>query len=395
MHCLECHDGDDLLFGGICAYCGVSRCAVCGLVGEWPSSIDDGPLCNAHGLFCASCDEFNQTDYMHLIDGVWYCEGCCAYCIEHDTWYSDEYCPLGEDDEEPYDPLDYPEEEGATPRETIRNYSYKPEPVFFGGRLPDLLNMGVEHEMEFPSSRAVSDALTVVGRYNAELGRPFYCKSDGSISNGFEMVSHPFTPDWFEQFYPFDMLDELKELGASPKNSYGQDSAGIHVHISRDSFTTLHMYKFLHFHYMIAGDLCKLVAGRESHWARFDAEVGVGSSLKRKPNGDYERSYAKSMREVASKKKKNSDRYVAVNMRNDATVELRYFRSTAKKERLKAYIQFVVAVWHYTKEAAMTRKSKSKRVMSQDDFIAYVRENEERFPDLVGLLNKEEAYRVD
>lgn len=388
MGCEECRDG--LTAGDCCEACGRGRCFSCDreIADARRTFGSEEVLCDNCGAECSACRTWFWACDSAEIAGSVYCDDCVSYCYNHQMSFIDE-CPYCCGDDEEFD-----SENGGNGTEPIRNYSYKPTPVFFGGRNDDLLNMGMEHEMEFPDAIAESRALATVHRYNALLDNPFYCKSDGSISQGFEMVSHPFTREWFDEYYPTDMIRELKELGASPKSRYGDDTSGIHIHVSKDSFTTYHLYKFLHFHYEY-GKLCQMVAGRVSHWAKFDKDAGIGSSLTRKANGDYTRSYTKSMREMASKKKANLDRYVAVNLRNEHTVELRYFRSTAKIERVRAYVQFVDAVWHYTKLASITKKAKSKRVMSVEDFKLYVEENQGQFPDLFQLLEKNEDYRPD
>lgn len=280
--------------------------------------------------------------------------------------------------------------------EQVRSYSYKPEPIFFGQSDFGLFT-GVEHEMEVPGRKL--EALEVIARYNEQIAdahgnKLFYVKSDGSLSgDGFEMVSHPFSPSFFAEHYPFAMLDELKELGAGPKDEHGRARAGIHIHVSRRAYTTLHLYRFMHLVYEYPL-LVQKVAGRfGSGYASFDREK-LGSTLRLKSDGQLVKAQAPKLRRLAKGEEVNEQRYMAINLQNRSTIELRFFRSTGKKERVKAYLQFVEASYHYTMTARMGSKGKG-RSMSEADFLAYVRENEAKYPDLLALFNRTPGYEPD
>ena len=271
---------------------------------------------------------------------------------------------------------------------------FRSEPRFFG-HSSEGLYFGVEYELEFPTLWDAQQGTRIVSAANDLLGNPFYLKHDSSLSKyGFEIVSHPFSRGWFDTRYPAEMVQALQGLGAGPTNNYGDESAGIHIHVSKDAFTPYHLYKFLHFHYEFA-ELVQRVAGRAgSYYASFDRDKN-GFVWKYKPNGDMVKSYTSKMRAMASKKDSNPDRYMACNLQNDDTVELRYFRSTAKIERLRAYVQFVDAVYHYTKLSKMSMRAISKRVMSEHDFLSWLRDNAQSYPDTVALFDRNEAYKPE
>ena len=249
--------------------------------------------------------------------------------------------------------------------------------------------------MEFPSKEAAEDALVVARKACDRVGDAFYVKQDGSLSRwGFELVSHPFSRRWFDERYPVDMLVEMQALGASPKDTYGEETAGIHIHVSKDAFSAYHLYKFMHFHYEFAGLVQRLAGRTDSHFASFN-KYKNGYTTRRNAAGEIVMSYESKMRAMASKKATNPERYMALNLRNEDTVELRYFRSTAKIERLRAYVQFVDAVYHYTNLTKMSKKAIGKRIMSERDFLAWLRDNALRYPDTVALLVQNPAYSPD
>ena len=67
----------------------------------------------------------------------------------------------------------------------IKNYSYKPEPIFYGS---GPLYLGVELEID-KGGEEDSNAQKLLDIAN-ENDERIYCKHDGSINDGFEIVSH-------------------------------------------------------------------------------------------------------------------------------------------------------------------------------------------------------------
>ncbi len=86
----------------------------------------------------------------------------------------------------------------------INEYSYKPKPIFFGKGSG--LYLGSELEIE-TGSFMPECARTV----SAHLGRRAYMKFDGSISSGFEIVTHPMTFAWVAEHFPArELFEELR-----------------------------------------------------------------------------------------------------------------------------------------------------------------------------------------
>lgn len=118
-------------------------------------------------ILCHDCFD----DHYHRCD-------CCSRIIRDDRicWRNDvPYCePCFEDfDDE------------------IEEYSYKPEPIFYG---KGKRYLGVELEVD-NGGKVDSNAESIkeVANYHEEH---VYIKSDGSLDDGFEIVSHPMTLDY-------------------------------------------------------------------------------------------------------------------------------------------------------------------------------------------------------
>ena len=212
-----------------------------------------------------------------------------------------------------------------------------------------------------------------------------YLKGDGSLNNGFEIVTHPMTHDFFKN-EATEFWDTLKVLRDEHRvMSWGTSTTGIHIHISRTGFKGgPHMHRFLNLVYSNQG-LYSTIAGRESdRWAKFD---DVNAAIPTGIGEDGYRSY-KTVRMFKHKilDGRNTDRYSAVNTQNRDTLELRIFKSTTKPERIKGYMDLAHASVEYTRH--LTLQQVKDGALSDTAFITYIRENGSLYEHLVGLLDQ-------
>jgi hypothetical protein len=192
------------------------------------------------------------------------------------------------------------------------------------------LYMGLELEIEMPESRGgcwdnIEELL------DNSWGRERYdTKTDGSLSNGVEVVTQPHTLAAYEQL-DWSVLTRIANLGC---RSADTSTCGAHVHISRDSFTDLaHQYRFTQFITRNPYGVKEVAQRISDRWAAYtEAEL----TLK------------------YLKKELSPQRYKAVNLCNEATLEIRAFKGSLKPERVRAYLQFVHSVHAYTKHLTVT-----------------------------------------
>ncbi len=241
---------------------------------------------------CIGCDDYFLYDRTCDSDSDW-CTSCCDCCCSPD---------------------------GGTPftPSSINSYMYKPSPVFHGeGRV----FLGLELEIETYSTSACADVAT------ARLGALGYLKEDGSLSCGFEIVTHPMTHQYAADSFPWEMLKELSDCGAD-----AGDSAGVHVHVNRSAFDgPAHVFRWMKLVYRNQGPVQGLARRRSSQWARFSDTARRGV-----------KGYAKGER--------YADRYEAVNVTNANTFEVRVFASTLDTQELRAALDFVAASVEYTRQ---------------------------------------------
>lgn len=148
----------------MCEDCFEEQTTVCDNCGDriWKNDAEG----DSNYTLCSHCYEYSYTT----------CENCGRLIHNEDAYYEDD------DDDCPYCHDCYERLQGRS----IKNYSYKPEPIFYGS---GNLFYGVELEVD-KGGEDDSNAQLLIDMANQNEER-IYCKHDGSINEGFEIVSHP------------------------------------------------------------------------------------------------------------------------------------------------------------------------------------------------------------
>lgn len=336
----------------VCESCLDNWYFCCEDCGEWfptddavevnPDTRDSGYVCEdcaCHNYIrCDDCGNFFDRGHIELSDRFrdicvncaddWcYCGGCGEVLRTEDAVYDDDageyYCA------------------DCAPSSRLHDYGYKPDPVFgttdemdgasfYEG---DELTFGVE--LECDGGDSVADALADIDRITDRC----YCKHDGSLSDGYEIVTHPGTLAWHKERFPWARVCE-----ASVNNgfrSHDTSTCGLHVHVGRDQ---------------LGDDSCETAAkmslityrlkdwfvrfsrrGGESRWAKY-MKPGL---LLRGDDHEFLLEYYALL---------NRDRYIAVNVRNDSTVEVRIFRGTLNPSTVIACLELVNNLATYARD---------------------------------------------
>ncbi|GIH16133.1 hypothetical protein [Rugosimonospora africana] len=246
-------------------------------------------LCRGrHYWQCAECDEFNSDDDGHCANG------CQSECDCEDCRAD----RLGD---------------------LIHEYDYKPWPVFHG---TGPLFLGMELEIHTSEHRDLDDCADTALEHLGTLG---YLKEDGSIGDGFEIVTHPMSYTWAMANFPWPMLDELRDIGC-----YTSARTGLHVHVSRDGFDCpSHTYRWMKFVYRNRSQVTRLARRESQQWAAFT---------------DEDRRAVKHYAKGAA-----GNRYTAINTGNEATFELRVFASSLHADEVAAALGLAAASVEYTR----------------------------------------------
>ncbi len=265
---------------------------------------------------CPDCGgSFPRDEACELSSGYTVCEDC----------YSENYFTCSECDEV------HPNTSFARDEMCVRcarvsghvhGCDFKPPPIFYGKGLM----MGIELEVD--KKRGGMDIFGCAKEVHSMSSNEnhFYMKEDGSLNNGFEIVSHPMSLDFHKKFNWKKVFMTCVSHGF---NSHNTSTCGMHVHISRNYLSTLDCVRlgmFVAFY----KDKFEILSRREENYdyAKFK-HVGKGS-FKHAGSSD-------------------DGRYEAINWTNMSTIEFRLFKGTLLHETFFATLELVHAVTHFVK----------------------------------------------
>ena len=250
-------------------------------------------------------------------------------------------------------------------RNPIHQSSCQPALVFHGDG--DSVFMGYEMEVEFGRNSA-SDAARFA-REKLQLIEIAQCKSDGSLNNGFELVTQPHTFGAYrKQTALWEATDSLRDdFGA---RGWDPKSCGFHIHVGRDGFANgTHLHKFIEFIYRHPEQMMKF-GGRKSSYAKFEDAWGFDEYDRPVFDIDFEK----------GKNLDSGDKYTAVNTSKESTVELRFFRGTTKVDTIMAYLGMAHAIVEYTRDVLSDVTDEWR---DWTHFDAWVTAHAEIYPELV------------
>lgn len=283
---------------------------------------------------CAECDALIHNDDAYEYGGEYYCSECYRDVRDRDS--------------------------------SIHEYSYKPEPIFYGD---GNRYFGVELEIDGAGkdddyAEEILDIANMDDNY-------VYIKSDGSLDDGMELVSHPMTLDYHKDYYWSDIMRKAVSLGY---RSHQTSTCGLHIHINRTAFSDNReeqdevISRILYFVEHHWNEMLKFSRRSEYTMNRWAARYG----------------YEHTPKAIMDKAKKgNNGRYAAVNLCNYHTVEFRMFRGTLKYNTFIAAIELVNRIC----DVAMYNTDESIAKISWSDFVTGITE-----PELITYLKERQLY---
>lgn len=330
------------------------KCVDCG---EWISysdvnwvrmGINEEPVCdtclnNGNYFYCNHCERYYSDRYLWNYDDDFY---VCDYCADNYAVCEDCGHIVHVDDAHYIGGCYYCDEcadENSDYGGDINDWNYKPDPTFYESKDDDddeYLYMGVELEVDKGSSPR-SLASELYDNYEE-----IYCKHDGSLSCGVEIVSHPCTLKYHTN--ELDWKGIMNMALNRDFKSHDAGTCGLHVHVNRDFFGYRKDDQDLQIAKII------LIVNRfwDSHIVPFTRRRTGDINQWAKKN-EVGKIYDKD--EVAVKRTKtingsnNMGRYVAVNLQNYNTIEFRIFRGTLKYSTFIATLQFVDTICRFAK----------------------------------------------
>jgi hypothetical protein len=178
------------------------------------------------------------------------------------------------------------------------------------------------------------------------MGKIGIVSRDGSIGDpyGMELVSIPMT---LKGHTKSGVWDAFFEKAAPALLGWKEPTCGIHIHISKDSFTPLSLAKFDTFINNAGNrDFVTRVAGRTANsYNNYDDACGKITQSKTVKNLAVGSIFSNSL----------GSRYRSVNLNKTPTVEIRIFQSNVSKRGFFKNIEFLAALHNYVTNVAPTK----------------------------------------
>lgn len=334
--CPTCFDGATV----ICGHCG-SRIWMRHEVGDTNIAL------------CRSCYDSHYTN----------CDRCGRIIHNDSVYYT------SDDDDDPLCLSCY--EDSDDKGGSIADYSYKPSPIFYG---EGTRYMGVELEIDGAGELAVK-AQKILDIAN-EQGVLIYCKHDGSLDDGFEIVTHPMTLPYHQDTMPWAAI--MGKAVSMGYRSHRARTCGLHVHVNRSTFGTMEqeqetvIARILYFVEKHWEELLKFSRRTQSQLEHWAARYG----------------YKEQPREILDHAKKGygGGRYSCINLQNYDTIEFRIFRGTLKHNTLIATLQMV----NHICDVAVSLSDEGIKNLSWTTFVTGIQESV--YPELVRYLKERRLY---
>ena len=356
-------------------------------------------------LVCTDCGEEFPKDELYPFSGELLCPDCleaktvlCSHCGEriwrdenaggestplcqdcYDRHYTNCHCCgdiirisqtyyACESDGNEY-PFCYDCYTSRTSRKSIQDYYYKPEPLFRGDG--DRF-FGVELEVD-GAGEDDDNAAEVMSIANGNGIENLYCKHDGSLDDGFEMVTHPMTLAYHQTEMPWAAI--LRKAVQMGYTSHQAGTCGLHVHVNRAAFGNTEsvqdavIARTLFFFEKFWDELLKFSRRTQGQLNQWAARYGY----KDQPQEILD--HAKSGR--------HAGRYTAVNLTNADTIEFRMFRGTLKYNTLIATLELLDCII----DAAIYLTDDDLKAMSWSSFVLGCTQ-----PELMQYLKERRLY---
>lgn len=348
-HCgSECNTDTYTDFDGqtLCEECLENETSICQRCGDriWNSDNagdEERPLC--------------QSCYDHAYTS---CERCARLIHMDNAYYIDEDS----------DPLCYHCYEQAKQSGAIHDYYYKPEPIFHGD---SPRYFGVELEVDDGGELAsTAQELQEIANETEEL---IYCKHDGSLSDGFEIVTHPMTLDYHCNSMPWESL--LKRAIALGYRSHRTSTCGLHVHTNRNCFGVTEEQQ--------ETCIARVLYFFEKHWEEFLKFSRRSEQQLNRWASRY--GYKEQPKDILDHAKKGygSGRYTCINLSNAETIEFRIFRGTLKLNTLIATLQLLDKIC----DVALFLSDEELKKLSWTSFVSSIDKTE-----LIQYLKERRLY---
>lgn len=318
--------------------------------------------------YCQQCEDLTSLDELEEFEGDYYCERCFedsfGRCDGCDETFCNDDLRYSENDDRYYCENCYPQN-----NENILDHDYRPQPIFYQSEkdTKNPLFFGIELEVE--SNGGEFDCIV---KHQPDWT---YAKEDSSINNGFEIVTMPFSWLWYnEHLNEFSVM--LGRLRSKKFSSYETNTCGIHIHLSKSAFSTLHFFRFLTFFYLNEENKSFILK--------------ISQRLNENNIRQWASLWDTQTKDLVYKVKDGNSfgRYTAVNTQNKNTYEVRIFKGTLNLKSFRKNVEFCQAVYKWTLELGEVSLLESLKSLTVENFVAYVKRERKEYPNLLDFMIK-------
>ena len=287
---------------------------------------------------CSGCGLFAEEDQLHYLgNGEQLCEDCYNHCRQ--------------------------------PEAGVRSYCYKPAPIFYGD---GSRYFGVELEIdEGGESNYEANLIQQIANRDHDH---IYCKHDGSLEDGFEIVTHPMTLDYHRNEMPWEGI--VWEALHQGYTSHKAGTCGLHVHVNRDSLGDSEWEQ--------DNTIARILFLVETFWH----ELLRFSRRTQEQMDRWASRYGRKddPKDVLHTAKRSGDRYTAVNLTPSRTIEFRLFRGTLKYNTIIATLQMVERLC----DVAFSLSDELVKGITWTEFVTGI--PKDTMPELVQYLKERRLY---
>jgi hypothetical protein len=318
---------------------------------------------------CSDCGDthINAYDALHSVRGVSLCRNCSDHCDDCGTWYVDEGegCPNWEDHEMP---------------RGVHGYQHTPASMWLGGPVPktedgriDVSKPGAYYigiELEIYASYEQS-AMPIYDWAEQHLGHrdAITCKEDSSV-RGFEIVTQPMTPELFESVDWESFMYLINTNHPLSGNRTDEPTEhGLHVHIGRIAFGRDDVAQAAYSYLLSQGDHLERIGRRAAYHYCAKVQYPVSAHISQMGNRKTTKQTTKVQRRGIYAGRD------AVNLQNDATIEVRAFRSTRNADYLRNAVRLTYIAAEYIRYLRVNKEAVSPKSLHWGKFAEWVGEH--------------------
>ena len=317
----------------------------------WEYYCEESAVSEGYYGYCEECGELTDSDELFYSD-------------RRDAYYC-EYC--------------YPNEDGII----TQWHDHKSESLNFNKTEDDeddCLFFGLELEVDGRNiswNDNVESAEHIRENYFNE--DEMYFEEDGSLWNGFELITQPMTYNFIqEKEEDFeDMCNYLDQNGYTGENN---KTAGLHIHVSRANISERAIENIVYFLENNLEDVL-ILSRRGQKFSRFASSFCFDNidNYRRHKEEEGDLDYNRVMNCYL---RNEGNRYKILNTNNYSTIEFRLFKSTLNSDNLLATIDFVntlelmamhgsLKIWHTVEDIIIYSDSKRLYNMYMESHAKY------------------------